>query len=53
MGVWAYGRIGVSACTPPLTAHHSNTPRPGLEDEDEKEGPAAGKPGLAIRKNVN
>jgi hypothetical protein len=58
MGVWAYGRMGVSACRRAL--HHCITPllrAPGFEDEDddddENEGPAAGKPGLAIGKNVN
>jgi hypothetical protein len=50
--------MGVSACRRAL--HHCITPllrAPGFEDEDddddENEGPAAGKPGLAIGKNVN
>jgi hypothetical protein len=53
--VSACRRVGVSACTPPV--HYSSLRAPGFEDEDddddENEGPAAGKPGLAILKNVN
>jgi hypothetical protein len=51
IGVAAYRRIGVSAYRRAL--HHSVTPRPGFEDEDENEALAARKAGLAIRKNVN
>jgi hypothetical protein len=46
--VWACRRALHHFITPSLRA-------PGFEDDDddENEGPAAGKPGLAILKNVN